>query len=308
MAELTHFIDIADHDRAWLDHVLSVAHELRAARRQGQRKTAILEGQTLAMFFEKPSLRTRGSFEQGVYELGGQAIVLQQAEVGLGKRESTADIARVLAGMVQGIMARVYDHGHLVEMTRVSAVPVINALSDRSHPCQALADLMTMQDEFGGELSGRRVAFVGDGNNVALSLAQGCAKFGVGFTLASPPEYRLPDESMARLRAMGGEVTIVDDPRAAVAQADVIYTDTFVSMGQEEEKERRLKAFAAYQVNGDLLAAAPERAIVMHCLPAYRGIEITDEVMDGPRSRVFSQAHNRLHAQKGLLAVMMGGR
>ena len=242
-----------------------------------------------------------------MYELGGHAIVLSQDEVGLGKRESIADVARVLSGMVDGVMARVFEHSKLTELAAHATVPVINALSDRSHPCQALADVMTLQDEFGEDVSDRKIAFVGDGNNVALSLARLCAKLGIGFVCASPNGYALAEADLESIRASDPEadVTQVTDPKEAVADADAIYADTFVSMGQESDKESRIAEFDGYQINADLLAAAPDHAIVLHCLPAYRGIEITDDIMDGPQSRVFAQAHNRLHAQKALVATIM---
>ncbi len=294
---MKHLINLTDHTTDEIQHVLAVGHRLRAERDAGGNEP-ILAGKTLGMFFEKPSLRTRVSFEQGMYELGGNAIVLGQDEVGLGQRESVADFTRVIAGMVQGIMARVYHHAALEEMARFSGVPVINALSDHSHPCQALADIMTMQDEFGDDLAGRTIAFIGDGNNVARSLAVICEKLGMTFVHSGPADYPLTD--------CPAPVQAVADPREAVKRADAVYADTFVSMGQEGEKAARLKVFEAYQVNEALVAAAPGHAIVLHCLPAYRGVEITDAVMDGPQSRVFAQAHNRLHAQKGLLAVLMG--
>lgn len=306
---MTHFIDIDDHDAEFLLHVLNVAHQLKAERQSGEPNEPILTGRSLAMLFEKPSLRTRVSFQQAMYELGGHAIVLHQQEFGIGERESAADIARVLGGMVDGIMARVFEHQKLRDLAEHSPVPVINALSDFSHPCQALADIMTMQEEFGQDLTGRTLAFVGDGNNVARSLARLCARVGVRFILAAPPGYQLETALYDKITAdnPGAMLFTTADPREAVAEADAIYTDTFVSMGQEQEKERRLAIFREYQVNEALLDAAPKQAIVLHCLPAYRGVEITDDVLDGGQSRVFPQAHNRLHAQKGLLAVLMGG-
>jgi ornithine carbamoyltransferase len=306
----THFIDIDDHAADWLSHVLALSHTLKAERQAGEPNEPLLSGQTLAMLFEKPSLRTRVSFQQAMYELGGQAIVLTNDEVGIGKRESPADIARVLSGMVHGIMARVFEHHKLRQLADHASVPVINALSDSSHPCQALADVMTMQEEFGPDLSGRTLAFVGDGNNVARSLARLCARLNIRFVLAAPDGYQLEAELFDRIAAEnpGAVCEVMTDPIQAVRRADAIYTDTFVSMGQEAEKARRLEVFKSYQVNEALLAAAPKHAIVLHCLPAYRGIEITDGCMDGPQSRVFEQAHNRLHAQKGLLAVVMGGQ
>lgn len=305
---MNHFLTITDTTTDQLRRILNLAIELRTQRQRGQANDPILAGQTLAMIFEKPSLRTRVSFQQAMFELGGQSIVLGKDEIGLGKRESVADVARVLAGMVQGVAARVFDHQHLVELAEHSDVPIVNMLSDFSHPCQALADAMTIIDEFGQDLDGRTVAFVGDGNNVARSLALICGRLGMNFILASPPDYALEqafaDRVMRDVPSMHFEMT--HDPALAVRNADVIYTDTFVSMGQEDEKQHRLRVFHDYQINADLVAAAPSHAIVLHCLPAYRGTEITDEIMDGPQSRVFPQAHNRLHAQKGLLAVLMG--
>jgi len=212
-----------------------------------------------------------------------------------------------LAGMVQAISARVFDHDSLVELAEHADIPVINALSDLSHPCQALADVMTISDEFGGELEGRHVVFVGDGNNVARSLAVICGKLGMNFTLASPAGYELEQDFADRIMGQvpGMDFVMTNDAPEAVRYADVVYADTWVSMGQEEEKAKRVQAFAGYQLNDELMSVAPEHTIVMHCLPAYRGTEITDSVMDGTRSRVFPQAHNRLHAQKGLLAVLL---
>lgn len=304
---MTHFIDIHDHSADWLRHVLEVSRELRA-NRDARAPTPVLAGKTLAMLFEKPSLRTRVSFQQAAYELGAQAISLQNQEFGIGQRESAADIARVLSGMVHGIMARVFEHQKLRDLAEHSTIPVINALSDESHPCQALADILTMQDEFGPELRGRTLAFIGDGNNVALSLAQLCAKLGIRFILAAPPGYELAADKIRSIRqsCAGADLNVTNDPVQAARGADALYTDTFVSMGQEDEKAARLKVFKEYQINERLVASAPSHAVVLHCLPAYRGVEITDGVMDGPRSRVFPQAHNRLHAQKGLLAVLMG--
>ncbi len=305
---VTHFLTIKDCSRDQLDRIFDFAYKLRGQREQGVINDPILKGKTLGMFFEKPSLRTRVSFEQGMYELGGHAIVLGQNEVGLGKRESVADFTRVLNGMVHGIAARVYNHEHLREMAEHATVPVINMLSDISHPAQALADAMTIMDAFGRGLNGKHVVFVGDGNNVARSLAMICGKLGAAFTLASPPDYALEQAFADRVMAAcpGMDFTMCHDPFQAVRYADAVYADTFVSMGQEEEKSKRLKTFKDFQVNEKLMAEAPDHAIVLHCLPAYRGVEITDAVMDGPQSRVFQQAHNRLHAQKGMLAVVMG--
>lgn len=306
---MKHFISIAQTSEAELRHVFDVAFGLRRERVAGVRNQPILAGKTLAMIFEKPSLRTRTSFEQAMVELGGHAMPLQQNEVGLGKRESPADVARVLSGMVHGISARVFEHDKLLQLADAATIPVINALSDYSHPCQAMADLMTIMDEFGQDLTGRKLAFIGDGNNVARSLAVACGKFGMGFVLASPPGYELERELFDRIMSQvpGMDLRSIRDPLQAVRNADVIVTDTWVSMGQESDTQTRQKVFAEYQVNQRLLDAAPKHAIVLHCLPAYRGMEITADVIDGPRSRVFPEAHNRLHFQKGLLATLLGG-
>lgn len=307
---MKHFISLSACSPDQIRHVLDIGFELRDERRRGVRNQPVLAGKTLAMIFEKPSLRTRVSFEQAMLELGGHPIHLGRDEIGLGQRESVADVARVLSGMVHGIAARVFEHEKLVEMAQHSSVPVVNMLSDYSHPCQALADAMTIMDEFGKDLSGRTIAFVGDGNNVTRSLAVISAKLGMNFVLASPPGYSLEQEFAERMmrEAPTMDLQMIGDPLQAVERADVVVTDTFVSMGQEADKEARIRAFSGYQVNEKLMAAAPKHAIVLHCLPAYRGVEITDAVIDGPQSRVFPEAHNRLHAQKGLLAVLMGGR
>lgn len=305
---MKHMLSIADATSDQLKHVLAVSKTLRDERDAGKSSTRVLAGMTLAMLFEKPSLRTRVSFEQAMIELGGHAIVMGQ-EVGLGKREAVSDVARVLGGMVHGVAARVFEHQKLIDLAAYAGVPVINMLSDESHPCQALADIMTLQDEFGSDLSGRSVAFVGDGNNVARSVAILCGKLDVRFVLASPEPYAFTSETVKQIKAGAPELDllITHDPIEAVKGVDAVFTDTFISMGQEAEKQARLDAFRGYQVNDGLLKHAADHAVVLHCLPAYRGVEITDEVLDGPQSRVFPEAHNRLHAQKGLLAVLMGG-
>ncbi len=299
---MTHFLALTDFSTPQIAAMLKRGHALREERRAGKANEPVLAGRTLAMLFEKPSLRTRVSFEQGMLELGGHAIVLGKDEVGLGQREAVKDVAQVLGGMVQAIAARVFKHEHLEELAAYAGVPVINMLSDRCHPAQALADVLTMMDAFSPGnpegLKGRTLAFVGDGNNVARSLAVICDKLGMRFVIASPAGFELTGAP--------GSAVLLRDPRAAVAGADAVYADTFVSMGEEGQKDAKLKAFADYQINDALLAGTSAEAIVLHCLPAYRGIEITDSVMDGPRSRVFPQAHNRLHAQKGMLAALLG--
>lgn len=304
-----HLITLLEWSPTDIQHVLDLALDLRGRRERAEPATDVLRGKTLAMLFEKPSLRTRVSFEQAMLELGGHAIILGE-EVGIGKRESVADVTRVLAGMVHGIAARVFEHEKLRQMAQHSDKPVINMLSDYSHPCQALADALTMIDAFGTDLAGRTLAYVGDGNNVARSLAVICGKLGMRFAIATPPGYELEQEEIDRIMAALPSMDLVTshDPMEVVHDADAIYTDTWVSMGQEQEKQQKLPAFKDFVVNQQMLAGAPKHAIVLHCLPAYRGTEITDAVMDGPQSRVFAQAHNRLHAQKGLLAMLMAGQ
>ena len=263
----------------------------------------------LAMIFQKPSLRTRVSFDMAMRHMGGDALYLSPAEVGLGQRESIADVARVMSGYVDAIMARVFDHEHILELAKWSSVPVINGLSDYNHPCQALADAMTIQEKL-GRIKGLNVAYVGDGNNVAVSLMHICAKLGANFSIASPEGYKLNSEAV-RLGEMfaaecGSIIRLLSDPHEAVKDADVIYTDTWTSMGQEEEARRREDVFPPYQVNSVLVNEAKTNVIVMHCLPAHRGQEITDEVADGPHSVMFVQAHNRMHAQKAILVRLIG--
>ncbi len=304
----THLLQLSDHDPAWVARVLDAAESLRREHREAGANRPILERKSLAMIFEKPSLRTRVSFETAMTQLGGHAINLQPAEIGLNSREPAGDVARVLGGMVDAIMARVFDHNVFDDLAGASAVPMVNGLSDLAHPCQALADLLTLRDAF-GTLDGLRVAYVGDANNVLRSLAVGCGLMGVDVVACSPDGYDLSAEERERLarQVPSLSLTCLSDPREAVAGADAIYTDTWVSMGQETEKARRVDAFRGYQVNADLLNATGKagEAIVLHCLPAYRGLEISEELMASPRSRIFEQAHNRLHAQKGLLAVLL---
>ena len=305
---MKHFIDISDCSSGELQHLLDVSLQLKKQYRETGANDLILKNQTLAMIFEKPSLRTRVSFAVAMTHLGGTGLLLRQEEVGLGTREPIHDVARVLASMCDGIMARTFEHQKVLDLARWSNVPVINGLTDYSHPCQAMADLLTLHEQF-GELRGRRMAFIGDGNNVARSLAMACGKFGIDFVLAAPPGYELPPEDVAVIKQQSQSMsfTVIDDPKKAVANADAIVTDTWVSMGQEAEKARRVQHFAGYQVDETLLACAPKHAVVLHCLPAYRGLEISDTVMEGPQSMVFPEAENRLHVQKGLLAILLGG-
>jgi ornithine carbamoyltransferase len=305
---MVHFISIAACSIAELEHILDVSRRLKQELRTKGRNEPILAGKTLAMIFEKPSLRTRVSFEVAMTQLGGRGLYLRDEEVGLGKREPVQDIARVLSGMCDGIMARLFAHENMLALAKWSKVPVINGLTDYSHPCQAMADVMTLREKF-GDLKGRTLAFIGDGNNVARSLSVACGKLGIRFILAAPAGYELPSADMDRIMSQvpSMEFQTTHSPADAVREADVIYTDTWISMGQETEKERRLRDFTGFIVDEKLLAAAPDHAIVMHCLPAYRGLEISEGVLEGKHSIVFDQAENRLHLQKGLVAVLLGG-
>lgn len=304
---MQHFIDLAEWSSADVRKLLELAIELKAEWRNGG-NIPLLQGQTLALVFQKPSLRTRVSFEVGMRQLGGSSLTLSPDEIGLGKRESTADIARILSGYVQGIMARVFEHQHLVEMAKYASIPVINGLSDAQHPCQALADLLTIREHF-GTVEGVRVAFVGDGNNVALSVAQAVSHFGGEFVLGAPAGYSFTEDQMSNIDEIAArnnaKLELYEDPYEAVKGANVIYTDTWVSMGQEAESDGRIAAMQPYQVNAKLLAHAGKDAIVLHCLPAHRGQEITDEIADGKQSLIFPQAENRLHAQKAILVELL---
>ncbi|MBM3128730.1 MAG: ornithine carbamoyltransferase [Chloroflexi bacterium] len=304
---MKHFLAIADLSSAEFNQILAVAKKLKAEWRARGNKP-ILKNKTLAMVFQKPSLRTRVSFDLAMLHLGGQALYLSPNEIGLGQRESVADVARVLARYVDGIMARVFAHAHVTELAEYSRVPVINGLSDREHPCQAMADVLTII-EHRGKLTGLKVVFLGDGNNVARSLMFACALGGAHFVCASPQGYALDDASVAQARAIakksGGSVELMVDSKAAARDADVLYADVWASMGQETEAAARAKVFPPYQVNAELVALAKPKAIVLHCLPAHRGMEITDDVMDGKHSVVFDQAENRMHAQKAIVAILL---
>lgn len=302
---MKHFISIADTSLTDLLRILRRAVKLREEKQQGLRNDPVLAGKTLALIFEKPSLRTKVSFQQAIIDLGGHSIVLGP-EVGLDQRETVHDIILVLEGMVHGAVARVFEHQKLLDMARFGHIPVINALSDFLHPCQAMADALTWWDEFGEDLKGKTLAYVGDGNNVARSLAILTGKLEMNYVIASPRGYEIEPDFVRDFLTEGrrSEFRMVSDPRDAVPGADIIYTDIWASMGMEREREMRREAFRGYQVNSDLLRLAPPHAIVMHCLPAARNLEICDDVKYGGQSRIFRQAHNRLHIQKGLLAVL----
>ena len=268
----------------------------------------LLKGKTLAMIFEKPSTRTRVSFEVGMWQLGGYALYLSASDLQLGRGETIADTAQVLSRYVDGIMARVFAHQTILDLMKYSRVPVINGLSDLTHPCQGLADLFTIYEKK-GRLSKLELAYVGDGNNVAHSLLYGCSKVGMDITLACPKGYEPNPEVVAKAKEEGKKsgctVKVTQDPKEAVRGADIVYTDVWASMGKEKEREKRLKVFKPFQVNGKLVKGAKEDYIFMHCLPAHRGEEVTDEVADSENSVIFDQAENRLHTQKALLALIM---
>ena len=301
---LAHFLDIESLTSEQFWGLLHLAKELKEARTRLGQNAPILAGKSLAMIFTKPSLRTRVSFEMGMHQLGGYAFYLSPQEVGLGTRESAPDVARVLSGYADGIMARVFEHQHILELADWGSVPVINGLSDFSHPCQALTDIFTIWEHL-GTLTGLNVAYVGDGsNNVATSLIQAAGKVGMAIRIVSPVGYQ-PDPKL--IDQTDADVTVTDDVDGVVG-ADVLYTDVWTSMGQEAETAERLKVFPPYQVNEKLVAHTRNPEVkVLHCLPAHRGEEITDAVADGAGSLLFPQAHNRLHAQKAILAHLLGG-
>ncbi len=304
---MRHVIELFDLSDEEIRRIFAITAELKQQLARGVRER-LLPGRVQAMLFEKPSLRTRVSFETAMAHLGGSTLFLGD-DVGWGTRESTQDFARVMSQYVDVIVCRTNSHAKVVELARYSDCPVINGLTDKSHPCQALADIFTLQ-EARGKLAGTKVAFVGDANNVARSLAVACGKLGVSMAIASPVGYQFDGAFISRLRTElpNFELEILTDPRSAVANADVVYTDVWTSMGQESERAERLRAFGGYQVNAELMRQAPAHAQFLHCLPAHRGEEVTDEVIDGPNSAVITQAGNRMHVQKGLIAWLLDAR
>ncbi len=304
---MKHFLSLADFTPEQIDDLLQLGLRLKEEWRNGGNKP-VLAGKSLALVFMKPSLRTRVSFEMAMVHLGGYAFYLSPDEIKLGGRESVPDVARVLSSYVDCIMARVHEHDHMLQLAEYSSVPVINGLTDYNHPAQGLADLFTIL-EVKGRLPGLKVAFIGDGNNVARSLLFGAMKTGMDFAIAAPDGYTLSDEDMDLALSMridpAQTVSFVTEPAEAVQGADILYTDVWTSMGHEAESGRRLQVFASYQVNEELVAQANDESIVMHCLPAHRGAEITDEVADGPHSVLFLQAENRMHAQKAILVRLL---
>jgi ornithine carbamoyltransferase len=306
---MEHLISVEELPSAEIWELLKLAAELKKEWKSGGNKP-VLAGKSLAMVFQKPSLRTRVSFEMGMLHLGGNALYLSPQEIQLGHRESVADVARVLSRYVDGIMARVFDHAHIEELAAHASVPVINGLSDYVHPCQGLSDVFTIYEKKGA-LKGVTLAYLGDGNNVAHSLLFAGAKVGMEIRVAAPAGFEPDGEVVSRAsesaRETGGKVVLDADPSSAVSGADVIYTDVWASMGQEDERESRLPLFEPYQVNAELVGSAKRDAVVMHCLPAHRGEEITDEVVDSPQSIVLDQAENRMHLQKAILVSLMSG-
>jgi len=302
---MRHFLSSADLTRDAALQVFQLAADLKQRWKAG-RRGAPLAGRTIALIFEKPSLRTRVTFEVGIVQLGGRAVYLSGAEIGLGTRESVADVARNLARWVDGIAARVYAHATIETLARHATVPVINGLSDSEHPCQALADFFTLWER-GVDIGAMRLAWIGDGNNVCHSVILLGALLGASVVVACPPGYEPAPRVLDAARRLGGRVEVTEDARKAAAGADVIYTDVWTSMGQEAERVRRQEAFSRYQVNETIVGFAKPSVLVMHCLPAHRGEEITDAVLDGPHSIALDQAENRLHAQKAIILTLLGG-
>ena len=307
MAVSTGLLSVADLTSEEIQHLIESAAFLK----RGRKASALLKGKTMALLFEKPSLRTRVSFEVAMWQLGGHAIYLSPAEVGVGKRESISDVARTLSRFVNGIVARTFAHETVELLAKYGTVPVINGLSDHEHPCQALGDLLTILEKKGG-LKGLHLAYVGDGNNVARSLILAASAVGMDFSIASPTGYELDKPTLRRAKSLasqsGAKIATIAEPRRAVQDADVVYTDVWTSMGQEAESEVRRRAFASYQVDSALLSRAKKGALFMHPLPAHHGEEIAAGLLDHPQSVVFDQAENRLHIQKAILVRALGGK
>lgn len=296
-------LSITDLSREEIYELLKSAVDLKE-KRKAEEPTEFLKNKSLGMIFEKASTRTRVSFEVAMTDFGGHALYLNSNDIQIGRGETIEDTARILSGYLHGLMARVMSHETVLKLAEYSTIPVINALSDQEHPCQILGDFMTIL-EYKQKFEGLKFVWIGDGNNVCNSALLGSAIMGMEFTIACPKGYEPKAEYLEKAKALGGKFTVTDDPKVAAKDADIIYTDVWVSMGDEAEQEKRLKDFARYQVNTELLRAAKPDVIVMHCLPARRGLEITDEVMDGPNSVIFDEAENRLHAQKALILKLM---
>jgi ornithine carbamoyltransferase len=299
------FVSIADFSREELENIFEITKDLKKKTKNGQSQH-LCSGKTMAMIFAKPSARTRISFETGIYQLGGYALYLAPGDIGIGKREAVKDIARVISRYNDIIMARLFDHAHILELAEYASVPVINGLTDYNHPCQIMADIYTVS-EHKGTFEDLKIVYVGDGNNVANSWINLAAKFSMNLVICSPSGYEPDIQTLKYARTCGvSKIEVVKDPLVAVKDADVVYTDVWASMGQEKEAEARKEAFKGYQVNSDLMKNAKPDASVMHCLPAHRGDEITDDVIDGPQSIVFDEAENRMHVQKAIIAYLLG--
>lgn len=304
---MKHLISINDLTLEEIEQIFSLSEKLKRQQKEGVQHH-LLKGKTLGMIFTKSSTRTRVSFEVGMYQLGGYSLFLSANDIQLGRGETIYDTAQVLSRYLDGIMIRTFKHSDVEELAQYGTIPIINGLTDLMHPCQILADLFTVYEQK-GTLKGIKLAYVGDGNNVANSLLQGCAKVGMNISVATPKDYEcdknIINEASEAAKLSGSQILLTDDPVEAVKDADVIYTDTWVSMGQESEKEQRKKIFIPYQVNNELFSKAKDDAIFLHCLPAYRGFEVTDEIIDGPQSVIFDEAENRMHVQKAVMAILM---
>ena len=302
---MKHLLKLMDLSKEEIVSILDLADQLKYEKKNNIAHP-LLAGKSLGMIFQKSSTRTRVSFEVGMYQLGGQALFLSSNDLQIGRGEPVQDTARVLSRYLDGIMIRTFAQEEVEDLAAYGSIPIINGLTDFAHPCQVLADLMTIREKY-ASLDGLKLAYIGDGNNMANSLIVGCLKMGMKVAVATPEGYR-PDPSVLAFAEGNPNFLLTDDPVQAVAGADVVYTDTWASMGQEQEKEARLKAFAGYQVNDELLAAANPGAMVQHCLPAYRGQEITEEVFEAHATELFDEAENRLHAQKAVLVKLLGGK
>lgn len=305
---MKHLISIHDLTKEEIYEIFDLSKKLKMDLKKG-RDHKLLKGKTLGMIFTKSSTRTRVSFEVGMYQLGGYPLFLSAGDIQLGRGETIYDTAQVLSRYLDGIMIRTYAHQDVVDLARYGSIPVINGLTDLMHPCQVLADLFTIIEKK-GKLEGLKLAYVGDGNNMAHSLLHGCAKVGMDISVATPPNYECNNtivaEAIEDAKLSGSKIVLTYDPVEAIQDADVVYTDTWVSMGQEAEKNERLAVFKPYQVNKKLFSLAKKDAIFLHCLPAYRGYEVTEDVIDGPNSVVFDEAENRLHVQKAIMVMVMG--
>lgn len=302
---MKHFISITDITKQEFDDILTLAHKLKKMQKTGT-PHPYLAGKSLGMIFAKSSTRTRVSFEVGMYQLGGHPLFLSSNDIQLGRGETIYDTANVLSGMLDGIMIRTFSQDDVYDLAKYGSIPVINALTDLEHPCQAMADMQTIYEEF-GKLEGLKFAYVGDGNNMAHSLAHACAMAGMDCYIATPEKYKCVPDQIEKAKSLAQNCKIVEttDPEEAMKNADIVYTDTWVSMGQESEKEIKVKEFGDYQVNKKLFSLTNENSIFLHCLPAYRGYEVTEDVIDGTHSRIFQEAENRLHAQKAIMTMLM---